>query len=55
MDYIDYELDKYYKQIEISDKMQELGIDDYDEYVDYMADLEADAQEAHWEAIQENY
>lgn len=56
MDYINYELDKYYKQQEKAENMAELGFDTEDEYYDYLADLKADAQLAHWEAMQElNY
>jgi len=55
IDYIDYELGKYYRNQQTADEMQRLGFDDYDEYADYLADLEADAQEAHHEAIRELY
>lgn len=50
MDYIEYELQKYYEQQELADKMAELGFDTFEEYADYLADLEADAQEALLEA-----
>ena len=37
MDYIDYELNKYYESERISDEMEKLGITDYSEYQDYKA------------------
>jgi hypothetical protein len=52
MDYIDDINEQIQREYEIVDDMERLGIDDYDEYLNYMADLEADAQEAHLEAIQ---
>ena len=53
MDYIDYELNRYYEAERISDEMERLGFDDEDKYIDYLADLEADAQEAQIEAFAE--
>lgn len=50
MDYIDYELQKYYEQQDLADKMAELGFETYEEYADYLADLEADYQERLMEA-----
>ena len=53
MDYIDYELNKYYQKQEIEDDMDRLGFDNYEEYIDYLEDLRADKQEAYLEAIAE--
>lgn len=53
MDYIDYELNKYYEREAYYDKMNELGFNNEDEYIDYLADLKEEAQIAHWDAIQE--
>ena len=53
MDYVDHELNKYYKQQEIEEDMDRLGFVDYEEYIDYLADIEADKQEAYLEAIAE--
>lgn len=53
MDYIDYELNKYYQKQKIEDDMDRLGFDNYEEYIDYLADIEADKQEAYLEAIAE--
>lgn len=53
-DYIDYELNKFYKTEEEADRMAELGFDNYEDYADYMADLEADYQERQYEAMKLN-
>lgn len=53
-DYIDYELNKFYKTEEEADRMAELGFDNYEDYADYMSDLEADYQERQYEAMKLN-
>lgn len=53
MDYIDYVNNQIQKEYEIADDMERLGIDDYEEYIDYMEDLKAEAQIRHYEALQE--
>ena len=53
MDYIDYELNKYYKMQDEAEDMERLGIDDYEEYLEYLADAKACAEIANYEALEE--
>ena len=53
MDYIDYVNEQIQREYEISDDMERLGIDDYDEYLDYLADLREEAQIRRYEEQQE--
>lgn len=53
MDYIDYINNQIQREYEISDEMEKYGIDDYDEYLNYIADLKAEAEIRQWEAQQE--
>ena len=41
-DYMEYELEQYYKQLETSETMERLGFKTTDEYYDYLSDLQAD-------------
>lgn len=38
MDYIDYALNQHYNKIEVTDNMEKLGFDNYEDYVNYLAD-----------------
>ena len=40
-DYIEYALEKYYKELEQEEEMERLGFKTVDEYYDYLADLQA--------------
>lgn len=53
MDYIDYVNEQIQREYEIADDMERLGIDDYDEYLDYLADLREEAQIRRYEEQQE--
>lgn len=48
MDYIDYELNRYYARQEKADKMAELGFTTEDEYIDYLEYL----KEKHFQEIE---
>ncbi len=50
MDYLDYQLNQYYNELEIADKMENLGFTSYDEYANYLEEKESDAQIAQYEA-----
>ena len=52
-DYIEYELDKHYQMQDEADDMARLGFEDYDEYIEYLEDEKAQAQIAHYEAMEE--
>lgn len=49
MDYIDYINNQIQRDYEIADEMQKLGIEDYEEYLNYMSDLQAYYQESRYE------
>lgn len=53
MDYIDYELNKYYENQELADKMAELGFETTEEYYNYLEELKEDAEISRYEAMME--
>ena len=53
MDYVDELNDRIQERYRISDDMERLGIDDYEEYLDYLADLREEAQIRNYEMLQE--
>ena len=53
MDYIDTLNNQIQEEYEIIDEMERLGIENYEEYINYISDLEAEAQIRNYEALQE--
>lgn len=52
MDYIDYELNRYYNEIELAEEMQRQGFETSDEYFNHLEELKAEAEIRYFEAIQ---
>lgn len=52
MDYIEYALNSYNRDIELAERMQKLGFNDYEEYADFLQNEKEEAELAQYEALQ---